>query len=243
MEVSNKALFQFIDLTSLNNDDHYEQIKIFCNNAAALYKKGYQVAAVCVFPNFTELVKETVQHTTIKTAVVGAFFPNSQSFIHLKIEECKTAVTKGADEVDIVINLGALKMGDHQTVSEEIRLIKKAIAPAQLKVILETGQLSPEEIKTACMLSIAGGADFLKTSTGKISKGANPEAVEIMANTIKAHYTKTGDYIGLKVSGGVRTKADAMAYYSLVESILGNDFMTPTYFRIGASSLINDLLN
>lgn len=242
MEVANKTLFQFIDLTSLNNDDNASQITNFCNNARTLYEKGFQVAALCVFPNFVELVKEHLQGTPIKTAVVGALFPNSQGFLALKIDECKIAAQKGADEVDIVINLGALKMDDHKTVTEEIRAIKKAIAPAQLKVILETGQLSPEEIKTACELSIAGGADFLKTSTGKISKGADPEAVEIMAHAIKTHFEKTGEYIGLKVSGGVRTKADAMTYYSLVESILGNDFMTPAYFRIGASSLINDLV-
>jgi deoxyribose-phosphate aldolase len=243
MKISNKELFQFIDLTSLNNDDHTAFIATFCDRAVDLYNKDFKVAAICVFPNFVKIVHSKIVNTSIKTAVVGACFPNSQSFLETKINECKIAVEKGADEVDIVINLGALKSGEYDLVSNEIKSIKKAIHPAKLKVILETGQLDAETIKKASELSIEAGADFLKTSTGKIDIGAKPEAVEIMARCILAHRNKSGKVIGLKVSGGVRTKEDALLYYNLVEEILGEKFMNPATFRIGASSLIKDLLD
>jgi deoxyribose-phosphate aldolase len=241
--ITSKDLFKFIDLTSLNNDDHNRHIERLCLRAVELYEKGYEVAAICVFPNFVEIVKKSIDQTTIKTAVVGAGFPNSQSFLESKIHECKTAVQKGAEEVDIVINLGALREEDYQQVSKEIQAIKECIQSAQLKVILETGQLKPHQIKKACELSMNAGADFIKTSTGKITTGATPEAVKIMAQSILAHKNETGKTVGLKVSGGVRTKEDGMLYYSIVEEILGTSFMTPKHFRIGASSLINDLLD
>lgn len=243
MDVTNKDLFQFIDLTSLNNDDHSQSIKSFCEKAKDLYNNGYKVAAICVFPNFVEIVHETLLNTSIKTAVVGAGFPSSQSFLETKINECKIAVQKGADEVDIVINLGALKAEKYDVVTNEIIAIKKAIIPAKLKVILETGQLNPEMIKKASQLSIESGSDFIKTSTGKITIGATPEAVKIMAKCIKEHKDTSGKIVGLKISGGVRTRQDALTYYKLVNEILGEEFMVPATFRIGASSLINDLQN
>lgn len=241
--ITNKELFEFIDLTSLNNDDHFHHIESFCKRAVSLYNEGFKVAAICVFPNFTETVRNSLKNTSIKTAVVGAGFPNSQSFLETKVNECKIAVEKGAEEIDIVINLGALKEGKYDFVKNEIKTIKDNIQPARLKVILETGQLNAEQIKKACEISIAAGADFIKTSTGKIATGAQPEAVKIMAHSILAHKNNTGDEIGLKISGGVRTKNDAILYYGIVEEILGKSYMKPATFRIGASSLINDLLN
>lgn len=242
-ELTEKEIFSFIDLTSLNNNDSKQSIEAFIDKAITYHNNGYSVAAICVFPNFTEIVKEKVKNTSIKIAAVGACFPHSQSFLDVKILECKKAIEFGADEMDIVLNLGEFLNKNYDIVLSEIKTIKQNIKPAKLKVILETGALKDKYlIKKAAELSIEAGADFIKTSTGKTDIGATPEAVEVMAEVVKAHFSKTKKHIGIKVSGGVRTKEDAIRYYKIVERKLGKSFMKNDYFRIGASSLAKALI-
>lgn len=241
---SKKELFKFIDFTSLNTNDTIASTEKLVSKALNFNKEGFSVAAICVFPNYTAIVKDKTQNTTIKTAAVGACFPSSQSFLQVKQLECELAVRNGADEVDIVLNLGAFEEENYDAVVNELIVLKKAIAPLQLKVILETGLLkSPQKIKKAAELAISGGADFLKTSTGKVSVGATPQAAVAICEVIKSHHAKTGHRIGFKVSGGVRTYDDALTYYQIVHDILGASFLTPDYFRIGASSLAEALYN
>lgn len=241
---SAKELFQFIDLTSLNSRDTLRDIELFANQALAYDKKGYTVAAVCVYPNFASIVKNILKDTSVKTAVVGACFPASQSFLEVKKLECELAVKNGAQEVDVVINIGALLEGNDQAVVNEIQQLKARIGSAKLKVIIESGLLNePALIHKATVLSIQGGADFVKTSTGKVPIGATPEAAEIICKAIHDHHQKTGIKIGFKVSGGVRTYEEAVMYYNCVKTHLGDSFLSPDYFRIGASSLAEALFN
>lgn len=241
---SKKELFSFIDLTSLNTNDTIASTEKLVSKALNFNKKGFNVAAICVFPNYTAIIKDKTQNTTLKTAAVGACFPSSQSFLQVKQLECELAVRNGADEVDVVLNLGAFEEENYDAVVSELSTLKKVVAPSKLKVILETGLLeSPQKIKKAAELAISGGADFLKTSTGKVAVGATPEAAVSICEVIKSHYAKTGHKIGFKVSGGVRTYEDALNYYKIVHDILGATFLTPDYFRIGASSLAEALYN
>jgi deoxyribose-phosphate aldolase len=200
------------------------------------------VAAICVYPALVPAVKRSLQLPGVQIAAVGAGFPASQTFIEVKCDECKRAVDAGAQEIDIVISLGTFLAGDHQRVQDEISQIKAAIGHAHLKVILETGALTPEQIHAASQLAIAGGADFIKTSTGKMEPAATPEAAWIMAQVIKAHYLKTGKRIGLKPAGGIVTASDALTYYAIVKDVLGEAWLTPALFRLGASRLANNLL-
>ena len=240
---SNKELFSFIDLTSLNPNDSSASIDEFVNKAISYYDNNYKVAAVCVYPNFGRLVSTKLANTTINTAVVAACFPASQSFLEVKTRECELAVKNGAQEVDIVINIGELLEGNTKEVVDEIRKIKNVIGKASLKVIIESGLLKDLEIiKKATQLSIEGGADFIKTSTGKVDVGATPEAAIAMCEIIKTHQSKTGQKVGIKISGGVRSRADALVYYNIVKKYLGEEFLTQKYFRIGASSLAKVLL-
>jgi deoxyribose-phosphate aldolase len=242
--LTNKELFQFLDLTSLNATDTSTGIEQLAKSAISFSENGYRAAAVCVFPQYAALVSAILENTGIQTAVVGACFPASQSFEAVKILECSMAVKSGAQEVDIVINLGALYNNEDQRVISEISAVKDAINPACLKVIIESGLLDQKTlIQRATRLAIIGGADFVKTSTGKVNIGATPDAVEAMCSTIKEHLDATGDRIGIKISGGVKTKSEAIMYYNLVRNCLGADQMHPDYFRIGASSLASDLMN
>lgn len=241
---SKKKLFEFIDLTSLNTNDTIASTEKIVGRALSYNKAGFTVAAVCVFPNYTAIVKDKTQNTAIKTAAVGACFPSSQSFLQVKQLECELAVRNGADEIDVVLNLGAFEEENYDEVVNELKTLKKIIQPAQLKVILETGLLeTPQKIQKASELAILGGADFLKTSTGKVSVGATPEAATVVCEAIKSCFDATGHKIGFKVSGGVRTYNDALTYYQIVHDILGISFLTPSYFRIGASSLAEVLYN
>lgn len=243
-ELTEKQIFNFIDLTSLNSTDSNKSITDLAEQTVKYHENGYTAAAICVFPNFSDIVKEKLLGTPIKTAVVGACFPSSQSFLDTKILECKNAVKNGAEEVDIVLNLGAFFDENYDAVLNEIKTIKENIEPAKLKVILETGELKENNlIKKAAEISIDGGADFIKTSTGKVSIGATPEAVGVMADVVKAHFSKTNKFVGIKVSGGVKTKEDAIRYYNIVQGKLGKEFMNNKFFRIGASSLAKHLMS
>lgn len=235
-------LISCIDLTSLNNMDTTESVQ----QLVALGNKGVQdtyPAAFCVFSNFGELVHKT-KKAQIKTAVVSGAFPIGQNLSASKIAEVQAVCKTNIDEIDVVMNRGDLKDHHYDLIINEIAGMKKIMREKHLKVILETGELQTEpRIKKASELAIKGGADFIKTSTGKTSIGATPEAVFIMCNVIKAHYEKTGVQIGIKPSGGIRTLDQALAYYKIIDAVLGKEWLSPVLFRIGASSLYTDLVN
>lgn len=240
------ACIGHMDLTSLNSTDTKSKIEKMVekvNNFPVNYPKYPSVAAICVYPNFAEVVKKKLNSQDVNIAVVGGVFPSSQSFLEVKIEECRIAVEKGADEVDIVLSLSHFLEGEYELAAKEISSIKKAIAPAHLKVILETGALStPEAIEKASVLAMEAGADFIKTSTGKMEPAATPEAAIVMCRAIKEYYRKTGKKVGFKPAGGISTPHDAILYYAIVDTILGEEWLNPELFRLGASRLANNLL-
>ena len=240
------ACIGHMDLTSLNSTDTKSKIEKMVekvNNFPVNYPKYPSVAAICVYPNFADVVKKKLNSQDVNIAVVGGVFPSSQSFLEVKIEECRIAVEKGADEVDIVLSLSHFLEGEYELAAKEISSIKKAIAPAHLKVILETGALStPEAIEKASVLAMEAGADFIKTSTGKMEPAATPEAAIVMCRAIKEYYRKTGKKVGFKPAGGISTPHDAILYYAIVDTILGEEWLNPELFRLGASRLANNLL-
>ena len=240
-----KLLYSCIDLTSLNTEDSKESIWKFVETVNLFdgsQEDVQNVAAICVYPNFVEMVKEALT-ADVKIAAVAAGFPSSQTFIEVKIAEVSLAVADGADEIDIVINAGAFFDNDLEEFCSEIEEIKDVCRDAHLKVILETGLLkTAANIKKAAILSMYSGADFIKTSTGKVYPGASLEAAYVMCEAIKEYYTIHNRKIGLKVSGGIRTTEDAVKYYTIVKEVLGKEWLTPEYFRIGASSLADNLL-
>ncbi len=240
-----KFLYSCIDLTSLNTEDSKESIWKFVekvNDFEGSRADVNNVAAICVFPNFVETVKEALT-ADVKIAAVTAGFPSSQTFIEIKVAETSLAVADGADEIDIVLNAGNFFDNDLEEVCIEIEEIKSACRDAHLKVILETGLLkTASDIKKAALLSMYSGADFIKTSTGKIYPGASPEAAYVMCEAIKEYHALHNRKVGLKVSGGIRTAEDALKYYTIVKEVLGTEWLTPEYFRIGASSLADNLL-
>lgn len=242
-----KTLFSCIDLTSLNTEDSADSIREFVDKVNAFdasYKDIPQVAAMCVYPVFTPVLKSALKAEGVNIAVVSAGFPSSQTFSDVKKLETERAVDFGADEVDIVISVGEFQDGNYEFVGEEIKLIKSVMKDAHLKVILETGALKEiEEIWFASFLAIESGADFIKTSTGKQQPAATFEAAYVMLNAIKLYHEKTGKKIGFKPAGGISTPEDALVYYQLVKEILGDEWLNNKLFRIGASRLANHLLS
>jgi len=241
-----RFLHSCIDLTSLNTEDNKDSIWHFTeavNDFDGSRPDVPNVAAICVYPNFVSTVKEALT-ADVRIASTAGGFPSSQTFIEVKIAEISLAVGDGADEIDIVINAGAFFGENWEEFCREIEEIKAACRDAQLKVIIETGLLkTASNIRKATILSIYSGADFIKTSTGKVYLGATPEAVYVICQTIKEYYRKHRRKIGVKVSGGVRTADDAVKYYTIVKEILGKEWLNPQLFRIGASSLSKDLLS
>ncbi len=234
-----------IDLTSLNtHDDESDIIKMIEKvNDYSKHYKHKNVAAICVYPNFSKIAKETLTAKNVNIAVVSAGFPSSQTFFSIKLAECELAVSKGANEVDIVISVGKFLNAKYQDVFNEIFLIKKTIGDAHLKVILETGILKNiENIYKASYIAMEAGADFIKTSTGKLEPAATPEAVFIMTKAIKDFHEKTGKKIGIKPAGGIVTPEDAALYYGIVKYNLGSEWLNNKLFRIGASRLANNIL-
>lgn len=202
------------------------------------------VAAICVYPNFAEVVKNTLDVDGINIACVSAGFPSSQTFIEVKIAETAMALMEGADEIDIVISIGKFLSGDYETMCEEIQELKDTCKERHLKVILETGALkTASNIKKASILSMYSGADFIKTSTGKQQPAATPEAAYVMCEAIKEYYEKTGNKIGFKPAGGINTVNDALIYYTIVKEILGEEWLNNKLFRLGTSRLANLLLS
>lgn len=239
-----KQIFSCLDLTSLNATDTREVIWNFTEKVNNMDGASDipNVAAICVYPNFVETVKEALT-ADVKIASVAGGFPSSQTFTEVKIAETALAVASGADEIDMVLNLGLFLDENYEELSEEIDEIKSACREAKLKVILETGALkSASDIMKASIIALYSGADFLKTSTGKVYDGASLEAVYVMCTAIKEYATKGGRKVGVKVSGGVSTTEDAVKYYTVAKEVLGEEYMTNEFFRIGASRLADNLL-
>lgn len=239
-----KTLYTCIDQTSLNTTDTKEHIWKFTekiNSFEGLDPEINNVAAICVYPNFVQTVKEALT-ADIKIAAVAGGFPSSQTFIEVKVAETSLAISDGADEIDIVINAGLFLDKYYQDFCEEISELKEVCKDKTLKVILETGALiTAENINNAAILSIYSGADFLKTSTGKGYPGATPEAIFTMCHAIRSYYKATSNRVGIKVSGGVSTPEDAVKYYTIVKEILGEEWCNKELFRIGTSSLTDKL--
>jgi deoxyribose-phosphate aldolase len=241
------SLLNMIDLTSLNTTDNRSQIIRFTgkvNSFSGRFSNIPNVAAICVFPNFVAVVKEKLKAKNVKIASVAGGFPTSQTFRSIKVTECKLAVEAGADEIDIVIPVGAFLGDDFATVADEIREIKAAIGEKQLKVIVESGLLGDyEHIFNASMIAMDAGADFIKTSTGKTPVSATPEAAFVMCRAISDFYAETGIRVGFKAAGGIVSPADANLYYQIVLYCLGKEWLNNTLFRIGASRLANNILS
>ena len=236
MELAGRV-FSCIDNTTLNATDNEAQVEAFCRHT---FEMGH-VAAVCVYPRFVACAKRVLEGSNIRVASVAGAFPHGQLPIELKVVEVKYVVEQGADEVDVVISRGLLLAAEDNVVRDEVAAMKQACNGRTLKVILETGELSPTLIRRASELAIDGGADFIKTSTGKITTGATLEAAEIMLNVIKEKVKISKNKVGFKAAGGIREPEDALAYAELAKKILGADYINNQTFRVGASRLTDRL--
>lgn len=248
-ENQNVDVYQFllncVDLTTLASDDSEHSVANFVqkvNDFAEAYPQFKNVAAICVYSNFATVARAQLEVSDVNIAVCSACFPSSQAHIETKIAETALALQDGADEVDVVLNLGYFRDEAWQELCDEIYELKQTIGEHHLKVILETGLLkTAANIRRASILAMHSGADFIKTSTGKVYSGATLDAAWVMCQCIKEFYDKTGIKIGFKASGGIRTTEDAVKYYTLVKEILGEQWLNNGLFRIGASSLANAL--
>lgn len=242
-----KFLFNCIDLTALNTTDSDESVMRFTEKVNQFdneFPDLKNVAAICVYPNFAQVVKDTLEVEGVNIACVSGGFPSSQTFTEIKIAETAMAVADGADEIDIVIPVGAFLNGDYETMCEEIMELKETCKEHHLKVILETGALkTASNIKKASILSMYSGADFIKTSTGKQQPAATPEAAYVMCQAIKEYHEQTGNKIGFKPAGGINSVNDALIYYTIVKEILGEEWLSNKLFRLGTSRLANLLLS
>ena len=250
-----KNCMALMDLTTLHTEDSPESVKKLVGKVNSFmndYPEYLLPASICVFPNLASVVRENLATSDVHVTAVAGCFPTSQSFIEVKVKECEMAVEAGADEIDIVLALNAFMSGDEETARKEIRTIRAAVDEAAakagrkvtLKVILETGLLvTPENIANASFLAMEEGADFIKTSTGKVSVNATPMAAYIMCESIKAFHEKTGRKVGFKAAGGISTSKDAVCYHSIVKTILGNDWINKELFRFGVSRLANSLMS
>lgn len=249
-----KDCFSMMDLTTLKTDDTPASVTKLVNKVNTFretYPEWPLPASVCVYSNFASTVK-AARACDFNITVVSACFPSSQSFLEVKLKECEMAVEQGADEVDIVLALNSFLAGDYETASEEIRQVRKTIDEVasrqgrnvHLKVILETGLLkTPEAIANASFLAMEAGADFIKTSTGKVDVNATPMAAYVMCECIARYKEMTGKKIGFKPAGGISTAMDAICYYSVVSSVLGKEWLDKEYFRFGVSRVANSILS
>ena len=243
-----KFCLSAIDLTTLTCNDSVESVTEFAQKTVT-FSEAYpdipNVASICVYPSFVETVGLAIDGTPMRITSVGGGFPASQTFLEVKMLEVAMAVENGADEVDIVLNVGKMLTGAYDEAANEVEMIRSEMdSDVILKVIIESGALkTPELIRKASLISMAAGADFVKTSTGKIDIAATPEAAVVMCQAIKDFYEKTGTKVGFKAAGGVKTPQDAALYYTIVEQILGEEWLTTELFRIGASSAANNLLS
>ena len=249
-ELKNREWYELalscIDLTTLNSTDNHIQGEKFAMKVSRFAREfpGLpEVAAICVYPTLVESVKKNLHAPHVQLASVAAGFPSSQTFVEVKVLEIKMAVANGATEIDIVLNLGDFLAEDFAAILQEISILKKACGTAQLKVILETGALkTPARIWKASHLAMQAGADFIKTSTGKLEPAATPEAAWVMCSAIKNYFDKTGKKVGFKAAGGIVETDDVVKYIAIVKEVLGTEWLNNKLFRIGASRLANNLL-
>ena len=235
-----------IDLTTLEGKDSEGKVKQLCYKASHLHYKHPglpNVAAICVYPTMVPIAKKELEGTGINVASVATAFPSGMADINAKLDEVKSVVDAGADEVDMVISRGRFLNGDYDYVSDEISQVKDACGKAHLKVILETGELvTLDNVQLASDIAMEAGADFIKTSTGKVSPAATPPVVLTMLEAIRDFQIKTGKKIGMKPAGGISTAKQAIQYLVMIKETLGDDWLSPNLFRFGASSLANDIL-
>ena len=242
-----KFLMGSVELTTLKTTDSDESVLAFTervNQFDEQYPTLPHVATICVYPRFARIVSETLEVEGVEIACVSGSFPSSQALIEVKTVETALAVKDGATEIDMVLSVGAFLSGDYETVCEEIRQMKDACGEKKMKVILETGCLkTASNIKTASLLAMYSGADYIKTSTGKLEPAATPEAAYVMCQAIKEYYDETGIQIGFKPAGGINTVTDALTYYTIVKEVLGDKWLTNKWLRLGTSRLANLLLS
>jgi deoxyribose-phosphate aldolase len=241
-----RLAISMIDLTTLEGQDTPGKVRQLCAKAVCPSPSHPEVpscAAICVYPNLIGDARAALAGSGVKVASVATGFPSGQYPLDVRLQDTRDAVAAGADEIDMVISRGAYLAGDDVRVQQEIAKVKEACGDAHLKVILETAELpSLDHVRHASFLAMEAGADFIKTSTGKLSTGATPPVVLVMLEAIRDYVERTGRIIGMKPAGGVRTTKQALHMLVLVRETLGVDWLTPDRFRIGASSVLNDLL-
>ena len=241
-----KMALNMVDLTTLEGKDTPQKVQQMCYKAMHLHDEIANlptVAAVCVYPSMVKIAKTALQHSTVKVASVSTAFPSGQAPLSVKLADTTFAVSEGADEIDMVISRGKFLAGEYNFVFDEIAAIKEACGKARLKVILETGELvTLDNVRKASDLAIYAGADFIKTSTGKIQPAATMQVTYTMLMAIKDYFDKTGIRIGMKPAGGISTSKLALHYLVMVKETVGTDWLTNEWFRFGASSLANDVL-
>ena len=242
-----RFLFSTIEITSLTVTDNEDSILALTEKINDFTEENPTFphpAAICVYPRFAKIVSESLEADGVEITCVAGGFPSSQTFPEVKTIETSLALKDGATEIDIVLPVGFFLAGDYEQVCDEIEEAKAIVGEeSNLKVILETGALkTAENIKKAAILSMYSGADFIKTSTGKIEVSATPMAVYVMCQAIKEYFDTTGRKVGIKIAGGVRTTEQAVAYYTIVKEVLGKEWLYTEFFRIGASSLANNIL-
>jgi deoxyribose-phosphate aldolase len=241
-----KLAVAMMDLTTLEGKDTPGKVRALCHKALLPLDRDPSIgpcAAICVYPNLVPIAKAALAGSRVKVASVATAFPSGQSPLSVKLDDVRRAVELGADEIDMVIDRGAMLSGDYAKVFDEIAATKEASGAAHLKVILETGELgSYDVVRKASEIGIAAGGDFIKTSTGKVVPAATPAVTLVMLEAIRDHYYATGRRIGMKPAGGVRTAKQALHYLVIVKETLGDAWLTPDLFRFGASALLNDVL-
>ena len=241
-----RLAMSMLDLTTLEGKDSEGKVRQLCRKAIRPSPEDPtvpHVAAICVYPNFVAIAKDALGSSGVKVASVATGFPAGQVPLPVKLDDTRRAVAMGADEIDMVIDRGAFLSGEYDRVTDEILAVKEACGTAHLKVILETGELETyDNVRRASDLAMAAGADFIKTSTGKVVPAATPPVVLVMLEAIRDHYLATGRRVGMKPAGGIKTSKQALHLLVLVKETLGDAWLTPDLFRIGASTLANDLL-
>ena len=242
-----KFLLGSVELTTLKTTDSEESVMAFTekvNQFDDAFPDLPHVATICVYPNFAKTVAETLEVDGVEIACVSGSFPSSQTFTEIKIAETALAIKDGATEIDMVMPVGKFLSGNYEDVADEIAEMKAVCGEHKMKVILETGCLkTASNIKKAAIIAMYGGADYIKTSTGKVEPAATPEAAYVMCQAIKEYYEKTGIQIGFKPAGGLNSVMDALIYYTIVKEVLGNEWLTNQWFRLGTSRLANLLLS
>src|SRR5205809_854042 len=241
-----KLAISMMDLTTLEGKDTAGKVAFLCRKAMQPLDPRYEApscAAVCVYPNFVRFAKKFLGNSGVKVASVATAFPTGLMPVRLKLQEVRSAANDGADEIDMVINRGNFLAGDYNSIFDEIAATKEACGAAHLKVILETGELQTyDNVRLASEIAMRAGADFIKTSTGKISAAATMPFTLVMLEAIRDYFYETGIRIGMKPAGGIRTAKEALAYLVMVKETLGDDWLTSALFRFGASTLLNDVL-